>query len=118
MTTSPGFSSRSTEQSTKQFPHRDEAQMSEQEQEAGWSNSEPVKDAPQDVQVEVAPLEELEPGFSNGKAVKNDDDPADDDSAPAEKAAAESKVVAEESTEDKAVAKKAAAKKTAKRADR
>lgn len=98
MTTSPGFSSRSTDHHTKQFPQRDEASMNEQDK-AGWSNSEPVENAPQDVTVEVEPEEVLEPGYSNGKAVGGD------------AADVESKVVDEASAEDKSM--KPAAKKTA-----
>lgn len=95
MTTRPGFSSRSTEQRTSQFPHRDEASMNEHE-EAGWSNSAPADQAPQAVYPDIEDAEELDPGFSNGKAVKN---------------AAESKVVSDEKSEDKSAAKKAPAAK-------
>lgn len=104
MTTSPGFSSRSSQSITKQFPQRDEAGMSETEKEAGWSNSEPVEDAPHDVAVEVAEPEELEPGFSNAKAVRNDEEP-DEEPAP------DSDDEPEKAAVKKTAAKKAPAKK-------
>ena len=97
MTTIPGFSSRSTLQHVRQFPHRDESQMSEYQPEPGFSNSEAVEDAPQDVHPDIPEPEVVEPGFSNSKAVGGD---------------AESKVVEDSSTEDKSVAKKAPAKKS------
>lgn len=101
MTTVPGFSSRSTDHTFMQYPQRDEAQMSEQ-MGPGFSNSEPVDHAPNDNHPEVSEPDALEPGFSNGKAVKADD------------AEAEAKVIAEDdSTEDQPVAKKASAKKSA-----
>lgn len=86
----PGSSSRSTTQQFRQFPQRDEATMSDGIQ-AGFSNSEPVADAPQDVRPEVQEPESQEPGYSNGKAIRND--------------TAEAKVVKQESSEDKAVKK-------------
>lgn len=77
MSTMPGFSSRSSVHIVTQFPHRDEAAMSEHEPEPGFSNSEPVEDAPQDVTPDVqTPPDEVEPGFSNAKAVKSDEAPA------------------------------------------
>jgi hypothetical protein len=69
MATSPGFSSRSITSGYTQFPQRDEAQMSE-----------------------------LEPGFSNSKAVEDDD--------------AETKVVDSGKAEDKAVKKTASKRKS------
>jgi hypothetical protein len=102
MSTMPGFSSRSSVHLIKQFPHRDEAAMSEHEPEPGFSNSEPVEDAAQDVMPDVQTPEEPDPGFSNAKAVKNDDAPAAD-----EDAADESK----DEAPAKPAAKKSAAKK-------
>lgn len=55
--------------------------MSDMQPEAGFSNSEPVEDAPQDVHPDVDPPEEPAPGFSNAKAVTNDD-AAPEDTAP------------------------------------
>lgn len=96
MTTSPGFSSRSTVSTFRQFPQKDAAMADTNGMEnAGWSNSPAADHAPDDVHPEVAPPEELIPGFSNGKAVAD----------------AESKVVADGSAEDKAVAKKATSRK-------
>jgi hypothetical protein len=101
MTTSPGFSSRSLEHTFTQLPQRDEALMQhDTDLETGFSNSEPVDHAPDDVHPEVTASDEVEPGFSNGKAVSADD-------------TAEAKVIAESDVEDKAVANKAPAKKTA-----
>ncbi len=101
ITTTPGFSSRSTDTATRQFPQRDE-RMSEMEQEAGWSNSEPVEDVAESVYPDIDAPEELDPGFSNAKAVGGD--------APE----VEAKVVEDDKAEDKSVkpaAKKAPAKK-------
>lgn len=100
-TTVPGFSSRSTDSNFKQLPQRDEAAMSEMQPEPGFSNSEAVDHAPDDVHPEVAEPEELVPGFSNGKAVVNDDAPAEEPAA--------------DDSEESAEPKKTAAKKTAKK---
>jgi hypothetical protein len=101
MTTNPSFSSRSTVQHTKQFPHRDEEAMSEHQPEPGFSNSEPVEDAPKDVLPEIQEPDSTEPGFSNSKAVGGDE--------------AEAKVVESAQVEDKSVATKAAKKTAAKK---
>lgn len=42
--------------------------------EGGWSNSEPVKDAPADVYPDVQVQTAPEPGWTNGTAVAADDD--------------------------------------------
>lgn len=71
--TVPGFSSRSQISTFSQFPQRDEAVMHDSELHApGFSNSEPVEDAPQDVHPEIPEPEAVEPGFSNAKAVEGD----------------------------------------------
>lgn len=101
----PGFSSRSSIHVVKQFPHRDEAAMSDTELKAGWSNSDAVKDAPEDVTPDVEPPEEQKPGFSNSKAVKADEPAAEPTEQPVADGSAE--------PEKKPVAKKTAAKKTA-----
>lgn len=69
MTTAPGFSSRSSGFTFQQFPQRDEAQMSDNDLKAGWSNSEPAEHAPEDVHPEVESPREPEPGFTNSAAV-------------------------------------------------
>lgn len=93
--TVPGFSSRSQTQVFTQFPQRDGADMHDNDiHQPGFSNSEPVEDAPQDVHPDVEPLEEPEPGFSNSKAVKAADapveeaQPTDEEPAPAKKTTA------------------------------
>lgn len=65
--------------------------------EIGFSNSEPVKEAPQDVIPDAEPPQAPEPGFTNAKSVGS----------------SEAKVVSEAQVEDKSVkpAKKTAAKK-------
>jgi hypothetical protein len=98
MTTNPGFSSRSSVHVVKQFPHRDEAAMSEHEPEPGFSNSDAAEGAAEDVAPEVQVPDQPEPGFSNGMAVQSDDAPpepeekaADDEPKPAKKSAAKKK---------------------------
>lgn len=71
----------------------------------GFSNSEPVEDAPQDIHPDVDPPEEPEPGFSNSKAVKA----ADVEAAP--EAADEAQSTDSEPAPAKKAAKKSAAKK-------
>ena len=100
--TVPGFSSRSQVSAFHQFPQRDGAHMSDMQPEAGFSNSEPVEDAPQDFHPDVEPPEEPEPGFSNSKAVRNDEDA---DEAPAQPA------VETQKTTQKSATKKTAKKK-------
>jgi hypothetical protein len=70
--TQPGFSSRSTTTTISQLQQRDGATVADINgmEEAGWSNSEPVKHAPEDVYPEVAPAEEHVPGSSNGDEVE------------------------------------------------
>lgn len=77
--------------------------MNDHEPKAGFSNSEPVEDAPKDVHPDVDPPEEPEPGFSNSKAVKGDSAPSE---APAQPAVEQAK--------DSAPAKKSATKSTKK----
>lgn len=98
MTTSPGFSSRSTADTIQQLPQRDEAAMTATQPEIGFSNSAPAAHAPDDVHPDVQVPDELGPGFTNDKAITG----------------AESKVVTPAGTEDKSVTK-APAKKTAAR---
>lgn len=72
--------------------------------EAGWSNSPEAKDAPHDEYPDVAPPEEVQPGWSNrGGGAQPEAEKAEAEAKPAE--GAEDKVV-------KAPAKKAAAKKS------
>lgn len=71
----PGFSSRSAVHVVKQFPQRDEAAMSEHHPEPGFSNSDAVEDAPQDVAPDMQTLDQPDPGFSNGSAVVAEDGP-------------------------------------------
>lgn len=104
--TVPGFSSRSQTSVFTQFPQRDGADMSDMQPEAGFSNSEPVEDAPQDNHPEVSPPEEPDPGFSNSKAVRNDEA----DEAPATEPA-DADEAADEKPAKKAAAKKSTAKK-------
>lgn len=70
--------------------------------EAGWSNSPAVEGAPQDEYPEVAPPEDVKPGWSNRGGAK---------AVAAEQS--ESKVVQDSDAEDKSVAKKTTTKKTA-----
>jgi hypothetical protein len=72
MSTQPGFSSRSTTTTISQLQQRDGATVADINgmEEAGWSNSEPVEHAPEDVYPEVTPIPEHVPGSSNGDEVK------------------------------------------------
>jgi hypothetical protein len=82
---------------------------------AGFSNSEPAEDAPKDVHPDVDPPEELEPGFSNSKAVRGDSAPSE---APAQPAVEQAKSADDQSADEpakKTTTKKAAAKKSAKK---
>lgn len=70
MTTTPGFSSRSTDTHVQQFPHRDEADMNEYEPDPGFSNSAPVKGAPEDVYPDIQEAPAVVPGFSNAESAE------------------------------------------------
>src|SRR5438477_3354 len=70
MSTQPGFSSRSTSVTFHQFPQRDGAAVTEADGvEPGFSNSEPDKNAPEDIYPDVAAQPEFVPGSSNGDEV-------------------------------------------------
>lgn len=97
----PGFSSRSSIHVVKQFPQRDEAAMSEHHPEPGFSNSEAVEAAPQDVVPDVQVPDQPEPGFSNDLAIVAEDGPE-----------VVEKPVEDEEPEPERPAKKAAAKKS------
>lgn len=61
----------------------------------GWSNSPAAKNAPEDVIPEVAPPADVEPGFSNAKAVRGDAsvkaEKAADEAAPKKSAKSDAK---------------------------
>lgn len=57
----------------------------------GWSNSPAAKNAPEDVIPEVAPPADVEPGFSNAKAVRVDAEKAEDEAAPKKSAKSDAK---------------------------
>lgn len=73
MTTVPGFSSRSTSTTVRQFPQRDETAMSEMT--PGWSNSGPADDKPAEAPADATPITEadskvIEPAAAESKTVR------------------------------------------------
>jgi hypothetical protein len=68
VTTSPGFSSRDSTTTVRQFPQRDEIQMSEMT--PGWSNSGPDKPADEAKPITEADSKVVEPAAAESKTVR------------------------------------------------